>query len=131
MMKKFMTVWLAVAFSIGLASTASAGNKHGRDNKEPKELKPQRKEERLTLRTRHPRPAPPDRSDHQDNFGRRRSALAHHQNAERRALYQQQKEERRLARGSGTDRRDLAHQQREERRQLRQHQQQERKNIRR
>lgn len=35
-----------------------------------------------------------------DNYGRRRAALAHHQNAERRALHNRQMEQRRLARSA-------------------------------
>lgn len=56
-----------------------------------------------------------------DNYGRRRSALAHHQNAERHLLHRHFKQERRLARYRGLDRRELARHQREERRMLRRH----------
>jgi hypothetical protein len=65
-----------------------------------------------------------------NNFGRRRSALAHHQQLERLALRRHQMEERRLSRHRGMSARVLAMHQREERRRLQQHQQQERLAIR-
>jgi hypothetical protein len=64
------------------------------------------------------------------NFGQRRSALAHRQNAERQALHFQQLRERKLVRARGRNRRDLAFQQRQERRALHMQQHAERMAIR-
>ena len=64
------------------------------------------------------------------NFGRRRSALAHRQNAERRALHERFKGERQTDKIRGLDRRDLAMRENEERRVLHQRHKMERRAIR-
>ena len=65
-----------------------------------------------------------------NRLGHRGSALAYHQNAERRALQRHQKEERKLLRVRRINRRALVEHQREEQRQLKQRQPLEREAIR-
>jgi hypothetical protein len=125
-MRKVSLFLLAFTILLGVTTVASAhGRGHGRKAKHNRVLfvetpVPLQRVRVVTVRRPVSRVLGV-RYYQRDNYGRRRSALAHRQNAERRALHLRQMQERRLARRSGLNRRALAHQQRAERRLLRRH----------
>lgn len=131
-MLKVLTLFLAAVMALALPAAASAHDRGGR-NKQERRVLPRlgsiddrdRRGASVRRRTR----VRSSRFDRRDNFGQRRSELAHDQNAERRALHRHQMSERRLARRGSTDRRALARHQRAERLRLLRQQQRERRSI--
>jgi hypothetical protein len=141
-MRNLIVIIVASALLIGLTSAVSAQGKRG---KHPDKL--MRQEEvrqnqigrstgmpvlfhrRVVVRRRAPFVAIRRRGV-VTNYGQRRSALSHRQNAERKALHERFKEERQTAKIQGLDRRDLAMRQNQERRVLLQRQKSQRRAIR-
>ena len=138
-MFKVMTLLLAFLLSPVLPGTADAHNWRDHPGKqERKQLSKLVKNEGRVFgqgRThvavvRQPSRGRSFRFFRHTDFGGRRSALAHHQNAERRALLHHQLEERRLAQRGLIASRSLAQHQRGERLALERHQRLERTRIR-
>lgn len=141
-MRNLVILVMASAMLIGLPSAASAGSGRKDSNKLIRQQEMQHDREfrhsgglpimfhrRVVVRRRVPMVAIRRRGV-VTNHGRRRSALAHRQNAERRALHERFKEERQTAKIQGLDRRDLAMRQNEERRVFHRRQKMERRAMR-
>ena len=141
-MRNLLILLMASAMLIGLPSAASAGSGEKGSNKLIRQQEMQREREfrhsggvpirfhrRVVVRRRVPF-FTIRRRGVVTNHGRRRSALAHRQNAERRALHERFKEERQTAKIQRLDRRDLAMRQNEERRVLHQRHKMERRAMR-
>ncbi len=137
-MRNLLILLMVSAMLIGLPSAASAGSGGKDSNKLIRQQEMQREREfrhsggvpirfhrRVVVRRRVPFVAIRRRGV-VTNYGRRRSALSHRQNAERRTLHERFKEERQTAKIQGLDRRDLAMRQNEQRRVLHRRQKMER-----